>query len=159
MPSNWAVTNGVLTCTAPGPFLVSDTNADDFDLHVDFLLPSKCNTGLYLRGRYEVQLIDTSYGDLKPNQMCGSIYGQQPGRQSAYRGPEKWNSLDVEVRGQRVSIRLNGEQVVNDAPLAGPTQGATNAVPGSSSAFAIQAYDQNANSVGASFRNCTLTPR
>ena len=57
--SNWYLSDGELTMKSAGPSLRTKQTFRDFDLHLEFKLPPKCNTGVFLRGRYEVQLVDS----------------------------------------------------------------------------------------------------
>jgi hypothetical protein len=157
--ANWMVKNGVLFCTAQGASLVTDEGFADFDMHVEFSLPSKANSGIFLQGHYELQLIDSDFGRLRPEQMCGAIYGVHPGMQAAYAGPNKWNTLDVGLRGQSVTVKLNGKMVVSEALLTQPTASAPDDKVGTPGPLVIQSYGGGAqSSAGVAFRNFTLTP-
>ena len=156
---NWLVKNGVLTCMGQGASLATDESFGDLDMHVEFLLPAKCNSGIFLQGHYEVQLIDSDFGALRPDQMCGAIYGLHPGMQAVYVGPNKWNSLDVGLRGQSVTVKMNGKTIVSEAVLTQATQAAPDTRVGAPGPIVVQAYGGGKNStVGAAFRNFTITP-
>jgi len=89
-----------------GTDLISNQEFRDFDLHVEFR--SAENSGIYLRGRYEVQIdkapetADLTYGDL------GGIYAISPPLTNAGKGPEVWQVFDISIRGYTVSVYLNG---------------------------------------------------
>jgi hypothetical protein len=88
--------------------LVSRYEFSDVDVHLDFMLPEGGNSGLYLMGRYEVQLLDSSgRTNLRPGD-CGGIYQGDPklwpGRAplfNAFRGPGQWHGLTVRFRAPR----------------------------------------------------------
>lgn len=89
-----------------GTDLISNQEFRDFDLHVEFR--SAENSGIYLRGRYEVQIdkapetAELTYGDL------GGIYAISPPLTNAGRGPEEWQTFDISIRGYEISVYLNG---------------------------------------------------
>ncbi len=121
----WAVENGQLVCTwrPGGADLVSNSWFQDFDLHLEFCLDRKANSGVYLKGLYEVQLYDHTSQPTNADERCGAIYGLIAPSKDAFKGPGTWNSLDVRLVGHKVSVTLNGEQVIEDALISGPTRG------------------------------------
>ncbi len=114
----------------------------DFQLHVEFWLPlmadkqgqARANSGVYLQGRYEIQVLD-SYGlDSKDND-CGGIYKIAAPLKNACRKPEEWQSYDVAFRTARVendalkekprvTVFHNGVMIHNNLELPTPTGGA-----------------------------------
>ncbi|MEO6710365.1 MAG: family 16 glycoside hydrolase, partial [Planctomycetota bacterium] len=113
--------------------LVSRLEFADIDVHAEFMLPEGGNSGLYLMGRYEVQLLDSSgKTDLKPGD-CGGIYEawgeghKWPGRApmfNAFRGPGQWHGLSVRFRapkfdasGRKVSNALFERVMIDDVLL------------------------------------------
>jgi type 1 glutamine amidotransferase len=129
-------------------WLYTKAEYDEFDLHVEYLLPPRGNSGVSIRDRsrahsaidesdaarpdlagypkttpahvgYEIQIID--YDDSNPT---GSIYSLVPARKSVHR-PGLWNSLDIESRHARIRVRLNGQIGAQDPgepdrPKTGP---------------------------------------
>jgi hypothetical protein len=90
-----------------GTDLISNMEFRDFDLHVEFR--SAENSGIYLRGRYEVQInkapasnAELTYGDL------GGIYAVSPPRLNGGKGPDEWQTFDIRIRGYEISVYLNG---------------------------------------------------
>jgi hypothetical protein len=92
------------------------------------------NSGVYLQGRYEVQVLD-SYGLELGLGDCGSIYGKKVAAVNASRAPERWQSYDIEFRapridssgartaGARLTVWHNGIRIHDDFELDGPTAG------------------------------------
>jgi Domain of Unknown Function (DUF1080) len=145
-PSGWTVEDGVLVSSKPhgGNDLVSEQTFTDFELHVEFL--GTANSGVYLQGRYEIQ-IDNSFG-AKPKivekdgqkieefdtHQCGAIYGRIAPKKNMAKPPKEWQTYDVTFRGARkdgdkmtkarVTLIWNGEKVIDDAEIDGPTGGA-----------------------------------
>ena len=120
--ANWVVANGVLICTSKGPHLVSDAAFDDFEMTLEFLLPPKCNSGIYLRNRYEIQFLDSMWRTpdnkpAKPHQITGAIWGYITPTRDAYLGPNQWNRLDARLVGDEITVRLNNKKIIDNQPL------------------------------------------
>jgi hypothetical protein len=112
----WIVNNSelILVPRKGTPSLVSEDKFDDFEFECEFWLDKGANSGVYLRGRYELQLLDDrSFPRIRPNQKCGAIYGQLPPSRSAYRGPKRWNTLSVRLERKTVTVVLNGVKVID----------------------------------------------
>jgi hypothetical protein len=128
--------------------LISEAEFGDFDLHVEFCISRHSNSGVYLEGRYEVQIYD-SYGvrkDAYPGIECGGIYPRWINEQTvdghsplvnASKPPGEWQSFDIEFQSPRFSpdgkkianakvvrISQNGQVVQENVELTGPTRGA-----------------------------------
>ena len=149
-PMGWSVDKGELICDKPhsGNDLLTERKFTDFELHIEFQATS--NSGVYLQGRYEIQ-VDNSYG-AKPKiiekdgkkietldtHQCGAIYGLIAPSKNMAKKPTEWQSYDVVFHGAcgeagkvtrkaRVTLIWNGERVIDDAEIAGPTGGALDA--------------------------------
>ena len=90
-----------------GTDLVSNIEFRDFDLHLEFR--SKENSGIYLRGRYEVQ-IDKAYPDTEElkHSNLGGIYAVSPPLSNEAKGPDEWQTFDISIRGFYITVYLNG---------------------------------------------------
>jgi len=158
-PLQWQVRDGVLSTSNGGADLVSQKSYKDFDFHCEFKLSPRSNSGIYLRGAYEIQLLDSTWmgangAKALPEQSLGAVYGQKPPLRDAYYGPNSWNVLDARLEGQQLSVKLNGVQIINNYRLVKPTQGSK---PGQDASFGpilIQAVKEGT----ASFRNMRVTP-
>ncbi|HUL15395.1 MAG TPA: DUF1080 domain-containing protein [Terriglobales bacterium] len=119
----WKVENGTLISPGNGPELISDKTFEDFKLHVEFNCGETSNSGIYLRGRYEVQ-IETDSIDEPPSHHTGGVYGflapdpEQPRRAGV------WQVYDITLIGRRVTVVQNGQTVINDQEIPGITGGA-----------------------------------
>lgn len=158
-PLKWQVRDGVLSTSNGGADLVSDKFFDDFDFRCDFKLSPRSNSGIYLRGAYEIQLLDSLWTEAngakaRPEQSLGSVYGQKAPLKDAYYGPDSWNVLAVRLKGQQISVKLNGIQIINDFRLVKPTRGAKPTQNPSSGPILIQAVKEGS----VSFRNMQITP-
>ena len=121
-PSCWSVGRGELIGVGQGRNdLISDQVFQDFELHLEFLLAPKGDTGVYLRGRYQLQLMDAVRG--RPDENTGAIFGLIAPARQMYLGPGKWNSLDVRLIGRNVTVVMNGERIIDDKYMAHATVG------------------------------------
>lgn len=148
----WSVSAGELAATPPCVDLMTEAVFDDFVLHAELMYPRGSNSGIYLRGRYEVQIQDDAGYALDPLRM-GAIYGFIAPAADAARGPGEWQSLDVTLRGRRVTVVLNGATIVNDEPIPGITGGALDSAEGAPGPIMLQGDHGPVR-----FRSLTLTP-
>jgi WD40 repeat protein len=149
----------VLTYAALGPSLMTTERYGDFELRLEFLLPPSCNSGVYLRGRYEVQLTDPalilpSGRRLAPVENNGAIYGLIPPSQVVFSGPNKWNRLTIRMVGRNVSVRMNDVLVVENRRIDRPTVGALDSNEGEPGPIMLQGHSVT----GSKFRNISITP-
>ncbi len=122
-PNRWQALNGVLTNGGSGANLVTTEQFTDFTLSLEFRYPTGGNSGVYLRGRYEVQIEDN--GTLEPTPVhLGGVYGFLTANENASRGPGVWQSFDITLVGRRVTVVLNGKPVIVDQTIPGITGGA-----------------------------------
>jgi serine/threonine protein kinase len=154
LPMSWSTGDGELLCgTQPhGQSLYSNEKFQDFELHLEFWLPAGTNTGVFLRGRYEVQLIDSPRKGLF-NGSCGAIWGQLVPSKQAYIGPERWNSLDVKLVNKIVTVIVNGERIVDGQAITGPTEGAIDGLESDPGPLVLQ-YSPK----GPKFRDIRIRP-
>jgi len=120
-PSAWKAHGGMLVNVERGADLFTTRDFMNFDLSLEFKLPKDGNSGVYLRGRKEVQLFD-SYGKRDVDaQDCGAIYNVQAPKVNAARPAGEWNTLLVRVVGDRIRVILNGRTVIQDLAVAHAT--------------------------------------
>jgi hypothetical protein len=130
--NQWVAENGILRSDKSGANLVTDRVFTDFKLHVEFRYPSGSNSGVYLRGRYEIQVED-SYGK-EPNSLyLGGIYGFIKPLEMVAKKAGEWQSFDITLVGRLISVVANGKQIIHLQEIPGITGGALNsqeALPG-----------------------------
>jgi len=121
----WVVADGLLTNEKVGNNIVSERQFKDFSLSMEYKLEKDSNSGLYLRGRYELQVLD-DFG--KPPALTGhmSIYGRAAAAVNASKPAGEWQTVDVTLVGNRVSVVLNGQKVQDNLVIEGITGGALN---------------------------------
>jgi hypothetical protein len=151
--NNWVVKDGVLTNLEGGANLKTTQKFEDFKLHVEFNCPAEGNSGIYLRGRYEVQL---TCGSRRPGgnpvQALGAVYGYLAPSAQVEAAAGKWQSYDITLVGRTVTIVYNGETIIDRKEIPGITGGALDSNEGEPGPF----YIQGDHTGGIQFRNITI---
>jgi hypothetical protein len=130
--SAWSVVSGVMQNAKSGANLVTDQKFDDFKLHMEFRVPKGSNSGVYLRGRYELQ-IDDATGLEPSSHHLGGVYGFIAPSENVARAAGEWQSMDVTLVGRMITYDLNGTTIICNREIPGITGGAldsTEAEPG-----------------------------
>jgi hypothetical protein len=152
-PKNqWIVENGVLKSPASGANLCTEQKFNDFKLHIEFRLPPSSNSGVYLRGRYEVQVED-SYGKEPYSIYLGGIYGFIDPLFQAAKPSGEWQTYDITLVGRKVSVTLNGQKVIVEQNIPGITGGAMDSDEGAPGPIMMQG-----DHGPVEYRNIVLTP-
>ena len=103
--------------------LRTEAEFEDFGLHVEVRVGKEQNSGVYLRGIYEVQVYDTFGKGLDPHNM-GAIYSRITPLLSAEKPAGEWQTLDIVMVDRHVTVKLNDKLIIDNQPLRGPTGGA-----------------------------------
>jgi Domain of Unknown Function (DUF1080) len=151
--ATWKVVNGTLVSPGRGPELITDAKFEDFKLHIEFNCAKASNSGVYLRGRYEVQIEDDPVPE-GPSMRTGGVYGFLTPSPEPPRTPGEWQSYDIVLIGRTVTVVLNGKTIIDKQEIPGLTGGALDsheALPG-------PIYLQGSEAGHVSFRNITITP-
>lgn len=128
--NQWVVKNGVLTSPHSGANLISDQKFTDFKLHVEFKYQKGSNSGVYLRGRYEVQIEDSPKDAHPSSVLFSGVYGFLPPNQIAALGPDQWQTYDITLIGRMVTVVANGKTVISNQEIPGITGGALDSKEG-----------------------------
>lgn len=121
--NGWKAANRILENEMPSSDISTEKEFKDFKLHIEFNCPSKSNSGVYLRGRYEVQVMD-SYGQPPESHRVGGLYGFIDPTENAGKPGGEWQTYDITLLGRYVTIVLNGKTVIDDKEIPGITGGA-----------------------------------
>lgn len=149
----WTVQDGVIVKPSHAHELINDRKFQDFKLHLEFNCGKDANSGVYLRGRYEVQIETESEGE-PPSHHTGGVYGFLAPNPEQPRRPDTWQTYDITLIGRKVTVVLNGITVINDQEIPGITGGALDsreAMPG-------PIYLQGSEKGEVKFRNIVVTP-
>ena len=121
--SHWSAASGILQNARGGANLATDQTFEDFKLHLEFRVRKGANSGVYLRGRYELQ-IDDSAGLDPSSHHLGGVYGFIAPSENAARPSGEWQSIDVSLVGRMLNYELNGTTVICNREIPGITGGA-----------------------------------
>jgi len=152
-PPVWTVQDGTLVTPGNGPELTSDLPVQDFKLHIEFNCGKESNSGIYLRGRYEVQ-VETDSEAEPPSHHTGGVYGFVQPYPEFPRKPDVWQSFDITLIGRNITVVQNGYTIINNKEIPGITGGALN----SQEAQPAPIYLQGSEKGHVAFRNIILTP-
>jgi hypothetical protein len=132
--------------------LRTEREFEDFNLQFEVSVPEKGNSGVYLRGIYEVQVMD-SYGRGLDAHHMGGIYSRIAPTQSAEKPAGEWQSMDISLVDRHVTVILNGKKIIDNQPLLGCTGGAL-----WSDEFRPGPLYLQGDHTGVKYRNLTLRP-
>jgi 3-keto-disaccharide hydrolase len=151
--NEWKVENGLLITPGEGPELINDRKFEDFKLHAEFNCGPTSNSGIYLRGRYEVQ-IETDSADEGPQHHTGSVYGFIVPTPELPRKSDVWQTYDITLTGRRVTVVQNGQTVIDNKEIPGITGGALDSHEGLPGPIYLQGSEKG----HVQFRNIVITP-
>jgi Domain of Unknown Function (DUF1080) len=148
----WSVENGTLTNRVPCVDIITEEKFTDFKLHIEFNIVEKSNSGVYLRGRYEVQIQD-DLGRTTDSLRNGGVYGFLRPAVNAAARPGEWQSFDITLVGRRVTVVLNGKTIIDNEQIPGITGGALDSDEGAAGPIMLQGDHGK-----LAFRNVIITP-
>lgn len=130
-PSAWKVENGLLRNDAVQEKgrhksyanIRTDREFEDFNLQVEFRVPPGGNSGIYLRGIYEVQVED-SHGKKNDPHNCGALYSRIKPSENVSRPAGEWQTFDITLVDRHLTVIHNGTTTINNQPVLGCTGGA-----------------------------------
>lgn len=103
--------------------LRTEAEFEDFNLTLEVNIPENNNSGIYLRGIYEVQVLDSYGKDLDSHNM-GALYSRITPSVNAEKPAGKWQKVDITLYKRHVTVVLNGTTIIDNKPVYGPTGGA-----------------------------------
>jgi hypothetical protein len=152
-PDNqWIVDSGILRSPRSGSNILTSGKFNDFKLHIEFRYPKGSNSGVYLRGRYEVQVQDDM--GLDPSSVnFGGIYGFLTPNKMMAKAPGEWQSYDITLVGRVVTVVANGTPVIVEQIIPGITGGAIDSKEAEPGPIMLQG-----DHGPVEYRNIILTP-
>jgi hypothetical protein len=150
--NQWKVIGGLLTNTKSGANLATKQKFTDFKLHLEFRVPKGGNSGVYLRGRHEVQVEDSPLGEPSSTHL-GGVYGFLVPNEQAHLGAGVWQTYDITLIGRRVTVVLNGKTIIADQTIPGITGGALDSNEGEPGPLYLQG-----DHTSVEYRNIRITP-
>jgi hypothetical protein len=150
--NHWVVRSRELLNESKGSNLKTTRKFDDFKLHIEFNCPDDGNSGIYLRGRYEVQVEYEKVGANDKFHSIGSVYSMLAPAVELPRTPGKWESFDITLVGRWLTVVRNGIKTIDNQEIAGSTGGALDSNEGEPGPF----YLQGDHTGGMKYRNITI---
>jgi hypothetical protein len=135
--NEWEVVDGILRNKKSGGNLVTDQLFTDFKLHAEFRYAAGGNSGVYLRGRYEVQIADTPEEEPWVGGL-GAVYGFLAPSEIAAKKPGEWQTFDITLAGRMVTVVLNGKTIICNQEIPGITGAALDSNEGAPGPLLLQ---------------------
>jgi hypothetical protein len=153
--NGWAALNGELAVveTKDNADLVTEQTFQDMKLHLEFNVDAKSNSGVYLRGRYEIQILDNPDAKMAMDSHgCGALYSRVAPKRDATKPAGEWQTYDITFVGRQLTVVLNGQEIVNTV-VEGITGGALSPFEGEAGPLMLQGDHGKVR-----FRNIVVTP-
>jgi hypothetical protein len=151
--NHWIAENGELQNMQSGANIRTTRKFGDFKLHIEYNCPSGGNSGVYLRGRYEVQVEYEPAGKNDAFHRMGSIYGFIPPATEVDPRPGQWEGYDVTLVGRHVTVVRDGVLIIDNAEIPGITGGALDSREGEPGPI----YLQGDHTGGLKYRNINIS--
>lgn len=171
-PAGWTIADGSLVVKAKSGDIVSAQTFGDAQIHVEFMTPVEAgegqdrgNSGVYIHGRYEVQVLDSFDSATYPDGQCGAIYKQHIPLVNACRPQGQWQTFDMIFRAARfddtgkktanarLTVLHNGILIHDHIELSGPTGGAIGQAETATGPILLQEHGH-----AVKFRNLWVRP-
>ena len=152
-PMGWSVVDGAMTNTPPANNLVSKQKFQDYKIHAEYKLDTKnSNSGIYVRGRYELQVLD-DFGKPPDEHSHMAVYAWHAPLVNASKPVGEWQTMEATIVGNKVTVVLNGQKVQDNATLEAITGGALDANETEPGPVMIQGDHEK-----VTYRKVTVTP-
>jgi len=151
--NHWVARDGALLNETKGANLKSTRTFDDFKLHIEFNCPDQGNSGIYLRGRYEVQVEYEPAGTEDNYHSMGAIYGMLAPSREMPRKPGQWEAFDATLVGRTITLVRDGVTILDRQQIPGITGGALDANEAEPGPFFLQGDHTG----GMKYRNITIS--
>lgn len=149
----WTFEDGVMTHEGTGGNIKTKQKFQNFKLHVEFRVSKHSNSGIYLRGRYELQVLD-SYDLHTESHQVGGLYGFISPSKNMARKPGEWQTYDITLNGRMLTVELNGEKIICNRSIPGITGGALDSKEGEPGPILLQGSEYGR----IEYRNFIITP-
>jgi hypothetical protein len=150
--NQWKAEDGILRSPKSGSNIATNEKFTDFKLHIEFRYPKGSNSGVYLRGRYEVQIEDSKGMEPLDNQLS-AVYGFLSPSEMMAKDAGEWQSYDITLVGRMVTVALNGKTVICNQEIPGITGGALDSHEGEPGPIYLQG-----DHGPIEYRNIQITP-
>jgi hypothetical protein len=151
-PSGWSIVDGLMTNEARANNLVSKHRFENFRIRAEYKLEPQSNSGIYLRGRYELQVLD-DHGKEPESHGHMALYSRLKPAVNASLPAGEWQVMEATIVGNRLTVILNGKKVHDNIVVEGITGGALDSDEGAPGPVMIQGDHGK-----VWFRKVTVTP-
>lgn len=151
-PNGWKVVDGVLVNTPPSTDIMTEQDFYDFDLYAEFNVAEKTNSGLYLRDKYEIQILN-SHGRPLSDNVCGALYRRIAPAVNACAPAGEWQKIQVNFIGRRLTAVLNGQTILDNIDVGPNGTGNASERPDGPGPLRLQGDHRE-----VSFRNLWIRP-
>lgn len=114
-PNSWTVENGILKNTVNkgehGTDLVTDAKFKNFTVKYEFLVPDNSNSGFYLRGRHEIQILGDAASEKATKSCNGSLYDFKAPDKFVSKPGDQWQTAEATIIGDKITVILNGVKI------------------------------------------------
>jgi 3-keto-disaccharide hydrolase len=148
--NHWEAQDGILVNVEHGANLQTTRSFQDFKLHLELNCPDGGNSGVYLRGRYEMQVAYEKEPD--SFHSMGAIYGMLAPTVEMPRKPGQWEAFDITLVGRWLTVVRDGTTLIDNQEIAGITGGALDGNEAEPGPF----YIQGDHTGGMKYRNITI---
>jgi hypothetical protein len=156
----WKAENGILVNNAPQEpgkhksyaNIRTEREFEDFNLTLEMRVPKGGNSGIYLRGLYEVQVAD-SYGKPAESHQMGAVYSRITPTENSCKPAGEWQTYDLALVDRHITVILNGKKIIDNQPVLGCTGGAL-----SSDEFRPGPLYLQGDHTSVDYRNIVLRP-
>ncbi|HYE75086.1 MAG TPA: DUF1080 domain-containing protein, partial [Blastocatellia bacterium] len=151
-PMGWKIEGDTMTNVPHANNLVSKKQFKDFRIQCEYKLEKGSNSGIYLRGRYELQVLD-DYGKEPKSHGHMALYSRVAPKVNASKPVGEWQTMEATIVGNRVTVTLNGQTVHDNILIEGITGGALDSNEGAPGPIMIQGDHEKVH-----FRKVIVTP-
>jgi hypothetical protein len=177
--SEWPIVDGALACKSGTGNIYTRRKFGDAQIHVEFSTPlmaqahgqARGNSGVYMQGRYEIQILDSFNNPTYANGSCGALYGQYAPLVNVCRPPKQWQSYDIVFHAPRcadgktvsipgtVTVLHNGVLVQDHVAIRGRTTSSDDTDPCTDGPLMLQDHRHpDAKVTFMQFRNIWIRP-
>lgn len=184
-PAKWKVENGYMeVVSGTGDIMTKEKFGPDFQFHAEFWLPklppevkgqARANSGVFLQGRYEIQVLDSYMNDTYQDGSVGALYRiiapDKEAQHKAIRPPEHWNAYDITLHAPRVgddgktvtkkgtlTVKLNGVTIIDNVEFDKFTAAEVDKKIGEPGPILLQDHTNKGSTANVRFRNLWLKP-
>ena len=160
-PNFWKVADGILSNRVEkdengknkhGTNIRTEAEFEDFNLKTDVRMAKDGNSGIYLRGIYEVQMADT-YGKPANSHHMGGLYSRITPSSTAEKPAGEWQTVNITLVDRHLTVILNGTTIIDNQPIPGCTGGALTSDESKPGPIYLQGDHTDVD-----YRNMILTP-